>query len=136
MIFKPELAQMVMSGRKTVTRRLVKPGDQYIEDHAHTDSVIEASGRVRWEVWKTYAVCPGRGKNGIGRIVITDIRRERLQDISTDDCVFEGIEWRGVYRNEVHDAFRALWESINKTPGTRWEDNPDVWRIAFEVVTP
>lgn len=31
-------------------------------------------------------------------------------------------------------AYRALWQSINKKKGVRWQDNPDVWVIEFELV--
>jgi len=30
-------------------------------------------------------------------------------------------------------AFKALWDSINKKPGTRWADNVEVWVLTFEV---
>jgi hypothetical protein len=30
-------------------------------------------------------------------------------------------------RHRPDGAIEALWDSINKTPGTRWADNPEVW---------
>lgn len=31
-------------------------------------------------------------------------------------------------------AYEALWRTINKSRGVRWEDNPVVWRLWFEFV--
>ena len=77
------------------------------------------------------------------RIVITAIRREALQDISPEDVRAEGI-WCDVdhdpldigFSRDLHnqDVYRQLWNDINTRKGTRWEDNPDVWVIEFEVV--
>ena len=63
MIFKPELAEKVLAGEKTETRRVVKDGE------------VEC----RYVPGRDYAVQPGRGKRAIGRIYITDVRREKLK---------------------------------------------------------
>jgi hypothetical protein len=63
------------------------------------------------------------------RILITDIHRERLQLITEDDARAEGVE--------SVEAYRELWQSINgKTKDARWDDNPLVWVLTFEVVKP
>lgn len=78
---------------------------------------------------------------------ITDVRCERLQDISTEDALAEGVTIKGdasiashMLGLEVSNAqleYWYLWESINgKTPGKRWEDSPWVWVIEFKVVKP
>lgn len=68
---------------------------------------------------------------------ITDIRVERLQDISEADAVEEGIqEWidGGIdHDGYPRDAFRSLWESING-PGS-WGANPWVWVVKFEMAS-
>lgn len=68
---------------------------------------------------------------------ITDVRVERLQDISEDDARAEGvfepnepIETYGPKAGRV--AFHMLWNTING-PGA-WEANPWVWVISFERV--
>jgi hypothetical protein len=71
---------------------------------------------------------------------ITDIRVERLQDISEDDARAEGVKPLDYAAHHVADgcgariAFEQLWNTING-PGA-WEANPWVWVVAFERVKP
>jgi len=70
---------------------------------------------------------------------ITDIRVERLQDISEDDAKAEGVGYKnpgylpGTKGNWI-GSFAYLWNKING-PGA-WEANPWVWVVAFERVKP
>lgn len=64
---------------------------------------------------------------------ITDVRVERLQEISEADAIAEGII--GIYahaRTNPRGAYRALWESING-PGS-WDANPWVWALTFRRI--
>jgi len=73
---------------------------------------------------------------------ITGIRVERLQHISADDAISEGIEKQGLRWRDYHgdelgwldpcQSYRTLWESING-PGS-WALNPWVWVIEFRKV--
>ena len=79
---------------------------------------------------------------------ITDIKVERLQDISDEDAKAEGIEWGRhepklpmegfkIYNgagitNDPRLSYRSLWESING-PGS-WDINPWVWALIFRRV--
>jgi hypothetical protein len=78
-------------------------------------------------------------------LAITDVRVERLQDISEADAIAEGLshvddgcsEWgimgnAGSWSEDPRVAYRALWESING-PGS-WDLNPWVWVLAFKRV--
>ncbi|HIE1504200.1 TPA: hypothetical protein ACXJSP_000187 [Pseudomonas aeruginosa] len=70
---------------------------------------------------------------------ITAVRVERLQDISNDQAIAEGIDTHpmGFYGNgciTAGGAFLELWESINGDG--RWADNPWVWVIEFKRVAP
>lgn len=69
---------------------------------------------------------------------ITDVRVERLQDISEADALAEGIDRHDV----LHDGnpppgfhaytYRRVWEQING-PGT-WDANPFVWAVSFRRI--
>ena len=66
-------------------------------------------------------------------IQFTDVRPERLQTITEEDAVAEGI----TLELEPGDAppamrYATLWDAIN--PLYPWASNPHVWREAFKVV--
>ena len=104
--------------------------------------------RALYIVGRTYAVQPGRGKPAIGRIRITAIRQERLQEIDPRDAAAEGVEiddpFGKMSSGSSFDSYLAeidrryiagyaeLWDSIHTKPGTRWDDNPLVWVLEFE----
>lgn len=80
---------------------------------------------------------------------VTDVRVERLQDISEDDAWAEGcsvpefrmsvMDTRGLpdYRIplSLKGAYANLWESINGKTHP-WASNPWVWVISFKEPTP
>lgn len=66
---------------------------------------------------------------------IMAIRVERVQDISEEDAIAEGIpysHWVGVKYHRYQ--YKLLWDSINAKRGYPWESNPWVWAIEFTVV--
>ncbi|HDZ3692796.1 TPA: hypothetical protein ACYHOP_000244 [Vibrio cholerae] len=77
---------------------------------------------------------------------VTDVRIEKLQDITEDQCWKEGIEhidgqfdiyqlsemaktFDGTFE-DAKASFACLWDSIYKD----WHQNPYVWVIEFEVI--
>ena len=84
---------------------------------------------------------------------ILDVRVERVQDISGDDAIAEGIDMESEfaslciniedawYQNDLpHNSailavFRYLWDGINAKRGYGWDASPWVWAIRFEVVS-
>ncbi|GMO64503.1 MAG: hypothetical protein Ta2A_12110 [Treponemataceae bacterium] len=75
---------------------------------------------------------------------VRGVRVERLQDITPEDAMCEGIKQRscgevigivdiGVTLTLIHD-FRLLWDSINAKCGYGWETNPYVWVYSFERI--
>lgn len=62
---------------------------------------------------------------------ITNVRVERLQEISNDDALAEGIN-RPIDMRYPVDEFRALWDSINAARGFGWDVNPWVWCVSFK----
>ena len=69
---------------------------------------------------------------------VTDVRVERLQEISPDDCLAEGLDKNtgGAYpwHTYASDEFASLWDILNKLRGFGWDANPFVWVATFEVL--
>lgn len=67
---------------------------------------------------------------------ITDIRVERLQDITRGDCMSEGCPFPNMADGPDPRLiwFADLWRSINGPDS--WPSNPWVWVIAFKRIQP
>ena len=63
---------------------------------------------------------------------ITDVRCERLHDITLEDAMKEGYETGEVF-NALHE-FMMAWEALNNKRGFGWDTNPWVWVIEFKRV--
>ncbi|AOP43694.1 morphogenetic protein [Edwardsiella piscicida] len=63
---------------------------------------------------------------------ITDVRVERLQDITEGDARSEGVTLSNPRILSHRDEFRQLWGDIYGCDG--WRSNPWVWVIAFKRV--
>jgi len=58
---------------------------------------------------------------------VTDVRAERLQDITQAEIRREGVPSGDI------GGFKTLWDTINKKRAP-WASNPWVWRIEFERI--
>jgi len=82
--------------------------------------------------WKPSIHMP-RGASRI-QLLVTDVRVERVQDISNKDAQAEGVDDSlGKTIMTSKELFHELWDSINADRGYSWESNPWVWVIEFEV---
>jgi hypothetical protein len=73
---------------------------------------------------------------------VTNIRVERLQEITEEDAEAEGVEpirdvLENIYFQDGYSigyrlAFEDVWNSINAKHGYGWDVNPWVWVIEFE----
>lgn len=83
---------------------------------------------------------------------VTDVRVERVQDISEADAIAGGLEaiakegslikygipgtddfgWRSDWSVASRVAYRRLWESIHAVGS--WDDNPWVWVVEFRRI--
>ncbi len=61
---------------------------------------------------------------------ITEVRVERLQDISEADAAAEGVTTDPAC--PAYDAYAALWDEINGAGA--WEANPWVWAVSFKRI--
>jgi len=66
---------------------------------------------------------------------ITDIRVERVRDISATEAANEGVSSNNIGEYTCYiDTFRTLWDSIYAKHGLGWDDNPQVWVIEFRRI--
>ncbi len=96
---------------------------------------------IPWGKWRPSIHMP-RWASRITLEVI-NIRAERVQDISDEDIIAEGILGDS-YLEELHITARdprsanvyfvELWDSINAKRGHGWDTNPGVWVVEFKVM--
>ena len=69
---------------------------------------------------------------------ITDIRVERLQEISEADAKAEGVDLANAsaWVVDPREAYAQLWDTLNTKRGHPWESNPWVWVVSFRRVQP
>lgn len=63
---------------------------------------------------------------------VTDVRVERLQDITEDDAKKEGVTVDGHEEIWYRENFKDLWDGLNAKRGYGWEVNPWVYAITFK----
>lgn len=70
-------------------------------------------------------------------LVVTDVRVQRVQEISEADAIAEGIFESDVNMypelGTARHHFEDLWDSLNSKRGFGWDDNPWVTAITFTV---
>lgn len=78
---------------------------------------------------------------------VTDVRLQRLQDISDadiwDECEID--KWAAAWLDEkygkgeggkfrsIRSAFETLWDGLHNRDGERWADNPWIVALSFDV---
>lgn len=201
-LFSGPMVRAILEGRKTVTRRVMKPQPDFLGSMVDPNTpfkTLDAGLHARitcphgqpddrlWvrEAWaadaQVDAIAPrdlsqgepiwypadfsvrqtgcsmiskGRGRPSIhmprwaSRILleITAVRVERLQDISEEQALAEGVRGEpcdharqacadiGCWGDTAKGAFGFLWESLNGEGS--WAANPWVWVVEFRRVTP
>lgn len=210
-IFKTDDVQAILEGRKTQTRRVIKPryrddeggfqvitnkatGERWVEKVNEDEGSIFADGSIRtvnpaylvgdvlWvrEAWRpamdgytgidhggywyrassaTPGFCdeynPWRPSIHMPReaarifLRVTDVRVERVQEISVADAIAEGmrhgtcdiqscipcIYGYGCPGRYADNEFAEQWESIYRKRGYGWNENPWCWVYEFERIS-
>lgn len=151
MIFQHTIDK-VLSGEKTQTRRIVKPGDALervpMGEWRIKHPAVRRNGRIIFAVTQPRAVQSKRGQRSVARLVITDIRREDVRTISDADAIAEGFANRIDFLRTwtaMHDSVIEWVDCGTWMAGTRMEwkrGNPkgimvrptkryDAWVISF-----
>ena len=163
-LFSTEMVRAILDRRKTQTRRILKEiknegcpygkiGDRLWVREPFCDAdpaYFDKKGNLVQYAYKAdnYPIGTFKWKPSIfmpkkaSRITleITNIRVERLNDISEQDAIAEGVE---ECDDKYHDdcqygsignicSYKTLWESINGQGS--WGQNPWVWVIEFKRV--
>ncbi len=147
-LFSTPMVQAILDGRKTMTRRIrkpltltpYKPGDilwvretwyqHYDGSYAYRASAPENTG------WKPSIFMPHEAARIFLRV--TDVRAERVQDITEEDAKAEGCMptiLDGVVFISAKGEFHAIWDNLNAKRGFGWDANPWVWVISFEQIS-
>ncbi len=188
-IFSGEMVRAILAGRKTQTRRVIKPQPEVMHEstrpelwwgdnrplYAESFATYCPYGLRSQRLWvrETFCVCDDDQKNGMwagehpdhihradwngpdpqyegfskwkpsiymprwaSRILleITDIRVERVRDISEEDAKAEGVK-PTQHPSEGHkESFAKLWDEINEKRGFAWYTNPWVWVVEFKRI--
>lgn len=170
-LFSAQMVRAILEGRKTQTRRVIKPQPEADLDPSTVVAAWDAGfidekcqyGKTGDHLWvcenfwidkktgeilgycaddegkysknktveKMPSVYMSRSESRI-TLEITDIRVERLQDISEDDAQAEGLQGRIDGLELPSEQFKDLWVSINGEQS--WDKNPFVWVIEFKVL--
>ncbi|MGK9336029.1 hypothetical protein [Sinorhizobium meliloti] len=109
--------------------------------YAATDPCADLGAEARGYPWRPSIFMP-RWASRI-TLIVTDVRVERLQNISEEDAKAEGIEqdsdgWRDYMMPHTQccgnpiDSYRTLWDHINGAGA--WDANPWVAAYTFTVI--
>ena len=121
MLFQHTL-DLLLSGRKTQTCRIAKPGEVAVPGQKRQIEAVVANGRDKYRVGKSYAVQPARGKPAVARIRLLAIARKNIADADDADATAEGYATR--------DEFLEVWRQIHGASKL----HADVWVLKFELV--
>lgn len=178
-IFRSDMVQAILDGRKTQTRLVVEPHPKDISSYCHNQifvAIFEGYSeqarcpygkvgdllwvREKWQALHEYnhlspkdipvsdilyladrpdMLWDARVRPSIfmprwaSRILleITDVRVEKLKDISATDAMNEGMPFGSL---KPRQEFLQRWDAINKRRGYGSENNPWVWVIEFKTI--
>jgi hypothetical protein len=122
-------------------RLWVREAWQYIEGASGRGYAYKAGGGVHNDTgrWRPSIHMP-RTASRI-TLEVVSVTAERLQDITEEDAIAEGIVPDGNHTDDFAKksgcfvgAYSRLWDSIYAKRGLGWDTNPYVWRIGFKVL--
>lgn len=124
------------SGRQRWRFKVENP-HTVVFDPNHPQVATRKTPRETCMYWRRPSIFMPRWASRL-TLEITDVRVQRLQEISASDVLAEGVDngksnpAMGVrWENMQRMAFEELWDSINAKRGHGWEKNDWVWALTF-----
>lgn len=108
------------------------------ENHLHY--LADEPERATDTPWRPSTQMP-RWASRLGPVV-TDVRVQRVQEVSTDDALAEGVDlsadlFPGINApDKALRLFPSLWNSRNANPEHTWAANPWVWAVTVTSYEP
>ncbi len=166
-LFKPEMVRAICLGRKTQTRRVVcsahedpiikyrqgdllwvretfcwgSDGEPGAQDFVIYRANYAGPEEKLFRPWTPSIFMPRRASRIT--LEVTNVRAQRLQQISPIDSIAEGVECAICADTGMKNckngcfaavaSFRDLWDSINAKRGFGWESNPWVAALEFRA---
>jgi hypothetical protein len=156
-----EDVQAVLEGRKTMMRRVVKEdrrgewaavngvrkNSEYgasVPCYLHRETAVDDISRnIMYPNYDVGDILPIRWRPSIHMpreaarlfLRVTDVRVERLQNISAEDCEAEGYFETAPVEPRPRSWFSEVWNARNAKRGYGWDSNPWVWVYTFERIT-
>lgn len=165
--FNQDMIRAIIDGRKTQTRRLCNtPEDYEFEKFTKSLDCVFVNPSDKTEYCLVYPKCKLNDTVCISgvtpeksyqiKLKITNVKIERLQDITELDAIHEGVELCNsinpidsisMFRNcaykdysggigylTIIQSFKTLWNSIYPEAGKNWESNPWAIVYCFDVI--
>ena len=153
--FNKHSLSLILEGRKTQTRRPVKPQPpkEFYQLLGSTSTGFVFSNMSRanpcepnclfevecpYSVGQDLIVLDELGVNSKIKIKVEDVSVESLNYISASDCFDEGMNPSGYdpcdIAEDAKDRFRDFWDTIYKESEYEWSNNPFVFVIRFTVI--
>lgn len=146
--FSPEMVRAILDGRKTQTRRLIRPAPKNAAPRVARCVIAQPHDllavREAWaEVDGQFVYAADEPESAVrfkpamympreaSRLTlrVTRIEPQRLQQITPADAMAEGCP---ADHADPVVWFAALWDRLFTLPGERWADDPWVWVVHFE----
>lgn len=159
-LFNTDMVQAVLDGRKTATRRRTPPCNTRDTLWVRETWSYDVGGIYIYKASYTETFTEGKKINAVGDKIkwrpsihmpkdaariwlkVTGVTVERLQDMTLDDFLSEGVVLRPEAFNDPDNAylqareiFKGIWDStVRKKELSRygWEANPWVLAVKFE----
>jgi hypothetical protein len=100
----------------------IKVPVEYKADRLHSQSDIRWYPNIHMPKWASRLW-----------LEVTDVKVERLQEITKKDAKAEGVIIRNIGETYWR-AFRKIWDSLNAKRGFGWDTNPYVWVYTFKKI--